>query len=142
MKPLEIKILTHLNENVKLRFCRILERIEPQKRARGLAGVKMTHALHNLRLQELVTRKYVDRESWYRITDKGRAALRKSQAATEVSSEKLNGFANCEVVLSSDGETDASIYWNGPIDTFTKDQISDILAKHPGIKILGHTKKE
>ncbi len=101
-------------------------------------GVKTSHALNALRAEGLIKREYVERQSWYEITEDGSKYLRKREATQQISTSDPSSFVNCDVVLSSNGNSDASVYWSRPIDPFTRKLIGNIIERCPGIKILAH----
>ena len=135
---LRLDILRLLKERGRLRFYQIANETLGDNAS---ARVTTANCLKILRQKGLVRREYKERESWYEITKRGLRHLVHVGAVEEIQGEPSTFFSNVDVVVSSDGTGDASVYWNGPIDLFSRKQIGDILAKHPGIKILGHKKK-
>ena len=136
-QPLKNRVLRLLKDEGKQRFCQIAERTN-QKGDKHVHSVKTANCLKALLGDKLIERKYVERASWYEITNEGRNYLQKISAVDEVRVQQAWGFSNCEVVKCSDGKGDASVYWSHSVDEETKEQISEILMKYKGIKIIGH----
>ena len=138
---LKNEILRLLDRNDRLRFKNIRDQTQPRNKDEKGWSVQVANCLNDLRQEKLVTREYVDRESWYAITDTGRSTLLKTRATDEIAKSPFWAY-DCQLVESHDGRTNASVYWSGPVDLFARRQISDVLKKYPGIKILGHEKTD
>jgi DNA-binding PadR family transcriptional regulator len=135
--PLKLLVLRLLRDEGKQRFYQICNTTQPAGDPH-VNSVKTANCLRGLVEEELIEKEYVKRETWYEITDKGRNWLQKSEAESEISDQQPWSFSNCEVIKSADGKGDASVYWSTSIDQEAKMQISDLLSKYKGIKIIGH----
>jgi DNA-binding PadR family transcriptional regulator len=133
-------ILALLERNKQMRFMDIRDRtLRDQDRTSW--GVQVANCLNALRRDGLITRQFVDRESWYALTDIGSSTLLKTRATDEIATSPFWAY-DCQIVKSADHRLDASVYWSGQVDPFTRKQISEVITKCPGIKILGHEENE
>jgi hypothetical protein len=86
-------------------------------------SVQISNYLKSLLQEKLVTRKYEERQSWYSLSEEGKAYLNKARATEEISQSSYAHF-DCQIVPSTDNKAWASVY-SGPINPFTGRTIVD-----------------
>jgi DNA-binding PadR family transcriptional regulator len=128
------EILSHLEKNGRSQFKDI--RDETNRNKKDDWDVQISNCLKELRNQELVEREYVDRDSFYTITNKGKDELQKQRALGEISNSSF-ARVDCRIVPSQDKRAWASVYAPS-IDFATQKQIMELIKKNPEIKIISH----